>query len=449
MNIEKFISEIFNKVDTQLAEQDIISAKRSMTDSLAALAAGFCQSKSLLEDLYSEGQGQGADVGLSGITCITLKSLIVGTASHYAELDDGVISGIIHPGSPILSAILCHAPNKIESAQLYRAIVIGYEVCTLLAEVIQPNHKKLGYHATATCGVFGAIAALSVINNNDIDFCVKALNISANYSQGTLSALKGGSNLKSVNVGFATQVAISSYMLAKAGFHASEDAFCGKFGFFDRFCTISSNLDEVFGSENLAINRVYNKPYASCRYCHPAIECTLNILQINQFSLDEIESIEIETYGLAIDNHDHINIAHSSSAKMSIPYSVVTALMHHKAGLQEYETNTITQVIQSGLMAKVFVKERKDYSDLFPECESASVKIVLNSGDSFCSSIEHASGSQEKPMNNVAIRNKLIDCFNFSSLPLAADHVLAMIWDGEVIDVKSILDLFTLTKVKK
>lgn len=438
MNINSLIHEIFSRVDSKIDDDDVNFAKRAVTDSIAAFSAGVHQSRSLLENLYHERYNNGSCASLNDIDCLILKSLIVGTASHSAELDDGVISGIIHPGSPIVSTLMCYGTKNVDSKLFYKAIIIGYEVCTLLSEAIQPAHKKLGYHATATCGLFGAITALSVINNHDIDFCIKALNIGANYSFGSISALKGESNLKAVNVGFTSQVAISTYMLALSGFNASDDAFWGKFGFFDRMYSLAPNFDGPLSSEKLAISRVYNKPYASCRYCHPAIDCIFNILLDNQIIVSEIKYINLETYGLAIENHDHTDVKNVSSAKMSIPFSVATVLINHSAGLKDYELASISKVLESRLMDKIKIEENSSYSELFPRCESASVTLTLKNGAQFSSRVDQPLGSTENPMEDEAIRKKLIDCFEFSKTK-NANKILNMLWDDETINIESIL----------
>ena len=68
-------------------------------------------------------------------TSLTTAALINGIASHTAELDDGVISGIIHPGTPVFSALLPYAQkHKIEGDNLLRGIIAGYEASVRLAK---------------------------------------------------------------------------------------------------------------------------------------------------------------------------------------------------------------------------------------------------------------------------------------------------------------------------
>lgn len=447
MNIDRFIDIIFDRVDEKVSSKDILFAKRSAVDSLAALYAGSAQSNDYLYELCSINGFNTDKINISDLQCSTLKSLIIGIASHSAELDDGVISGIIHPGSPIISSIICHGPNEIKSCLFYKAIIIGYEVCTLFSELIQPNHKMRGYHATATCGIFGAVVALSLVNGHDKRFCINVLNVAANYAMGSLSALQGQSNLKAVNVGLCTQIAISSYMLTKAGFIGPKDSFWGKFGFFDRMFDGDIDIKTNLQINELAVSRVYNKPYASCRYCHPSIDCILTITKRYQVELDEISRIEVETYELAIENHDHVDIDSTVSAKMSIPYSISTALINNKAGLSQYTPTSIKKVNDSNLMSKIYIKKNESYSQMFPENEPAKVKILLFSGKEFEAEIQQPTGSFQNPMSDEEIRDKLLSCADFADIK-NVDSISEMLWSSDVISLNFIRDTINFHSLK-
>ena len=73
------------------------------------------------------------------------------------------------------------------------------------------------------------------------------------------------------------------------------------------------------------IKRIYMKPYAACRHSHPSIEAVVDTLKENKINYGEVKTIQIRTYKAAIEGHDHKDIQGSNSAKMSIPYSVVSS----------------------------------------------------------------------------------------------------------------------------
>jgi 2-methylcitrate dehydratase PrpD len=69
-----------------------------------------------------------------------------------------------------------------------------------------------------------------------------------------------------------------------------------------------------------AIEKSYTKPYAACRYCHPAIEAAIKLGKT--VDTKKIQEIFVNTYDLAVSGHEHTDIKGSGSARMSIPYGV-------------------------------------------------------------------------------------------------------------------------------
>ena len=82
-----------------------------------------------------------------------------GTASHGIEMDDTHSGGSIHLGATMYSAALALAEStpEISPETFLAAVVAGFEAAARIAMAAQPKeHYALGFHLTATCGVFGA-----------------------------------------------------------------------------------------------------------------------------------------------------------------------------------------------------------------------------------------------------------------------------------------------------
>jgi 2-methylcitrate dehydratase PrpD len=277
-------------------------------------------------------------IGSSNNTSIERASFLNGLNAHVAELDDGVISGIVHPGSPILSALIPYAQKeKVLGDDFLRGIIVGYEVATSLADAIQPSHKLKGYHATATCGALGGAMAIASMLNFSFNEMKNAFSIAAVSAFGTLKVLEDNSQLKPYNVAQAAQISVISAAMAKAGFQGPDDVLNGNRGFFEMLSNeINLSFLNIQNNKKLAVERVYVKPYAACRYCHPGIDAALNLNEKHTIEPEQIKSIEVSTYELAVKHHDHVIIENISSAKMSIPYSVAVALITKKAGLEQF-----------------------------------------------------------------------------------------------------------------
>lgn len=142
-----------------------------------------------------------------------------------------------------------------------------------------------------------------------------------------------------------------------------------------------------------AVERVYVKPHAACRYCHPAIDAALKIRAEESLRHEMVEFVTVATYELAVAKHDHRVVNNISSAKMSIPYSTAVALVVGKAGIGEYSDECIANPEIAALAQKVAVRADEDLTALFPKYSAATVEIKTVDGKCFAERIDSPKGS--------------------------------------------------------
>lgn len=341
-------------------------------------------------------------------TSLEVALLSNGLQSHVAELDDGVIEGIIHPGAPIFTSLFTvFQKTRIDWGLFVKAVTVGYEVACRLAEAIQPGHKLLGYHATATCGTIGVAVALAVISRFSKDQMKETIAIAMASSHGTLKVLEDQSELKPYNVATAAINGFIAFQMAKAGFKGADNPFDGEAGF---FAQMSNEVfyENLYGdSQNLCIFRTYFKPYASCRYTHPSIEAAKKIKALYKINPDEIESIRVATYSIAIKHHDHTDVPNISSAKMCIPFATAVAIIKESGGIDAFCEASVKDSRIRELTKKVRVVEDKDYSSLFPRKSIATVTVKTNNGEEFSATINTPKGEAGNPMKHDDLLRKL------------------------------------------
>lgn len=410
---DHFISDLYELSLCKVPENIAHQASKCLIDYIGASYAGSYIAKAKISKLAQElGCGLGAlpVIGTEIKTNLISSALLNGIISHTAELDDGVISGIVHPGSPIFSALLPYAiHNKIDGINFIIGIVIAYEACVRLSEAIQPSHKLLGYHATSTCGSIGAAIGAVIMKNGKKSDIKNAFSAAVITSGGTLKALQDKSDMKSYNAGNAAVLAINAASLANAGFSGPDDVLDSNFGFFDMFSD-TFDINKLFSakrSEKYAITKVYFKPYAACRYCHAPIDAAKKILETHTIDFNNIKRIDIKTYDLAVKGHDHKEATSISSAKMSIPFSISQLFVCGDLGplgfTKEHLQNS--QIIKLSRLVNVMADNV--FTKAFPKKSKASVKIITKD-NTYINSVDYPSGEPELPLSDKEIEEKFM-----------------------------------------
>ena len=434
---DMLIDELWNIMKTNISDNIIHKTKMCLLDYLGVTLAGAQMQREKADRLLSYSGTNSYDslvIGFSRKTDILNSIFINGLSSHIADFDDGANSGIIHLGSPIISAILPVAEKeRIAADRVILGIVVGYEAALRIAEVIQPYHKKLGYHATGTCGTIGAAIGLSTALSFEKAEIKNALSAAAISAGGLLKALEDGSDLKAFNVARASVIGYISSNMAKAGFLGPNDVLSGKTGFLELFTGREGVTHFEFGySKPYAVEKVYFKPYAACRYCHPAIEAAIKIRPKIKFAYDNIKEVNVKTYVWAVAKHDHADIQGITSAKMSIPYSVAVALYSGKADIEEFEIDRIKNSDVLSLAKKVKVAADDELTSLFPQKSAAIVELVTNDGASFVERVDYPKGEPENPLSEEEIKDKFMALAMYGNKTKEeAEKIIECVWDLE------------------
>lgn len=404
MNISRdFFAAIDEVAKKEIPDDVMARAKRSLLDYLAVTCAGTAFQKEKLEGYFDFAQPEaGAFKAIGTGKDLVLKETVFlnGLNGHALDFDDGTNSGIIHLGSPIFSLLLPLAQRyDISVNKMLQAAVIGYETSYTLAVSIQPKHKAMGFHATGTCGVLGASMAAAYMLGFSEEERYQAFATACVSASGMLKVLDDGSQLKPYNVAKSAILALTSIQLAKSGFKGHEDPLGGYRGFLKMMSGDEhAALKPTLLDGTYAIMKSYTKPYASCRYTHPPVEAAIHIRNAHDVKAEDVESIKVETYDLAVSGHDHTDIKGAYDAKMSTPYSTAVALIYGKAGLQEFEEDVLENESVKALTKKVEVVTDAELSSSFPEKQSAIVTINTCKG-AFSERVDFPKGEPENPLD--------------------------------------------------
>jgi len=444
--LDRFSEGLYSLANSELPAYVISEAKKCLLDYLGVTFAGAkeLKEKSIKALSFSIENGNIPVIGLGQMTTLMNAILFNGIHSHTIELDDGHRYAMMHPGAPVISALLPYAIHKkISYKDLIKGIVLGYDASIRFAAAVQPSLKSKGFHATGIAGTIGAAVSIAVASRFTKNQLKNAVSAASTSASGILRVIKNISELKPYNVGNAAQSGYTAAMLAYAGFEGPYDVFDGELGFLKM---MSDNTRKEYltisEKDEFSIMSIYRKPYAACRHNHAPIEAALNLKRKHDIKTDEIQSVEIKTYDLAVSGHEHTDIVGINSAKMSIPYSVAVALINNSAGINEFDNAHIQNEQIIKLTKNVKTISDEELSKLVPTQRPAIATITMTDGSKFIERVDYPKGEPENPINKEELVEK------FYSLSLYAgktakecEEIKGIIFDNES-DITSLLEFF-------
>lgn len=404
MNItDSFIDHLYAMANEILPERVKEQAALCAIDYVGCAAAGSRMMAERNEEFLNAVKkqvGESSVIGTDHKTSLHNAAFLNAMNAHATELDDGHRLGMIHLGASIFSALMAVAElENISKENVLQGAVVGYEAAVLTAMAMQPSHKVRGYHTSGTCGTIGSAMAIAVAMHFTKSEMKSALSAATAGAAGLLEMQEDDSELKPYNLAHAAVAGITAAYAAKAGYTGPADPLGGKRGL---LAVMSENakteLLTQFDPGHYEIERIYRKPYAACRHCHPAIEAALSIKHQYDLVPKDIAAVQVETYKLAVGGHDHKDIQGVASAKLSTPFSVALAMVTDKAGMDEFNfANTQNEDILS-LCQRVEVTENEELTSWSPQKRAAIVRITTNKGARCSCKVDYPKGEPENPM---------------------------------------------------
>jgi 2-methylcitrate dehydratase PrpD len=346
-------------------------------------------------------------IGTATQTCPEYAALANGAAAHSVELDDTHQAGSIHPGVVIFSAAvaLSEVHPEIDFGQFVAAVVAGYEVATRLGVAVQPKfHYELGFHPTATCGVFGAAVAAAKLLHLSEEQMLSAMGIAGSMAAGSLEFLADGTWTKRLHPGLAAQNGILAANLAAEGFCGPATILEGRDGFLVGYSrkpkpeAVLENLGNTF-----EIMRTSIKPHACCRYIQAPIDGLIELALANDIQPDQVERVEVAVleagWSLVCEPQKRkYEPANAVDAQFSVPFGAAVALTHRKAGLDQFSDENIKSPQIKILMDKVVLHKDSRIEKNFPVEWPSFVKVYLKNGQFFDKYVQFPKGDPENPL---------------------------------------------------
>jgi len=370
-------------------------------------------------------------VGTGRRTGAVWASLANGTAAHALDFDDTNFALLGHPSAPVLSAALAAAELALADGRaLIHAFLLGFEVETTLAAVVNPEHYDRGWHATCTLGTLGAAAAAARLLGLDAAEVRTALAVAASQSSGLKENF--GTMTKPFHAGHAARSGVLAALLAREGWTASEQALEGRQGFFHVFSAGAKRLEAVdtLGAPwKILTSGVAVKPYPSCACTHSIIDGTLELRRAHRIRPEDVAEVTVGVNAIVPRILIHSNPRTGLEAKFSAEFSVAAALSETHVGIATFQDDKLHDPAIRALLPRVKVVVDPSIPGDQERHMWTRVTIGLRDGRQVGVGPREVPGHPSNPLTREALRAKFDEC---AGLVLSEDRVQSV---GQMVEM--------------
>lgn len=302
-------------------------------------------------------------------------------SASILDIDDGHRHANGHPGAAVVPTALAVASRPgARGIDVLTNVVASYEACIRIGM----SEIRKSYH-TGNWSGFGATVAAGRATGLNAEQLANALAITGYHGPRiadlTLSQ-DMGANVKE-SIPWSVVAGMTAADLATQGFSGCRDVLDIEERFNPDIAL--KGLGEGFFPANIgpvshAILRTYFKRYACCRWVHSAVEALLEIIQEQNISIDDIQSIRVETFLQAVNLNNLADPPTLESAQYSVPYCMAVAAVLGESALMPLSVDSLHHPTAVQLAKKITVERCEKMDPEFPFKNPARVTVTTASG---------------------------------------------------------------------
>jgi 2-methylcitrate dehydratase PrpD len=425
-------------------------ARRCLVDGFGVVLAGSTvRGTAIVRDYVraTAGRQEATALGADSLRASAAHAaLINGASGHAMDYDDTQLSStpdrtfglLTHPTVPVLAASLAVAERERASgARFLEAFLVGFEVECKIAEAIDPDHYKRGFHSTGTVGTFGAAAAAARLLGLDELRIRHTLAVAASMSSGI--RVNFGTMTKPLHAGRAAENGVIAAELASRGFTGGDEGLDGRWGFFQVFGG-GADIDRLVPAlgEPWAIVTpgVSIKPYPCGSLSHPSMDAMLALVTEHDVKPEQIRAIRLRAGSNILEPLRYKTANNELEAKFSLPFLLGTIALRRKAGVREFTDEfVLSEPVQRMMERVTTVFDAEIEAKGFDKIRSV-VEVDLTDGRTLVRpSDERYRGGPERPFTRAELHEKFFDC---ASLTLSEDQAREAL--GAIERVESLAD---------
>jgi 2-methylcitrate dehydratase PrpD len=322
------------------------------------------------------------------------------TAASALDLDDGHRSAGGHPGAAIWPAVM--AAGQMAGAgggDAIAAAAAGYEVAVRIGAA--RDFSRLDTLSTGRWSAYGAAAAAGRLQAVAPAVLAQALAIAGVLSPGLSAAGYSavmGNHVKE-GIPWSVLTGLTALELAAAGMSGPLDILDHP-DYFDARA-ITAGLGDGW-----ALNGVYFKPYACCRWIHAALDGLLDLMAEAGVTADRIRGITVHTFARALRLNNYPDPPTIEAAQYSVPFCLALGAAAGAQALLPIQPAGLTDAAVVDLARRVRLQVDPDMEARFPA--EAGARVVMETGTGRLErTVRFPLGDPANPM----ARSRLVDKF--------------------------------------
>ena len=401
-NVHRFIHELnFADLPSGVVEQ----ASRCVLDLVGVAAAGSATELSrIVRDHAANnflGAGGHARLWFDG-RAVSPAGAALANASTIDAMDghDGHRLTKGHAGVAVLPAAVAALEGSASATKgdLLTALVVGYEIATRAGIAL---HDAAGdYHSSGTWNALGSAAVAARGFGLGRTATEHTLGIAEYHAPRApmMRCIDHPTMIKDSS-GWGAQAGVSAALLAAEGFTgAPAELLADGSG--------SAEWDDL--GDRWMVLEQYFKPHSVCRWSHPAIEATIDLVRRHSVEPGEIRLIEVGTFAAAARLATRIPRT-TEHAQYSLPFPVAVAAVHRAVPPRVIAYPHLVDAQVHRLVEGMRVHESPAMTAVFPARREAEVTLVLNDGRRISSGPTTAIGDPDRPLSTAALVEKFRD----------------------------------------
>lgn len=334
---------------------------------------------------------------------------------HGLDFDDTHSDSVSHVSTVIAPAALAAGELYGSSgAEVLAAIVAGNEIVCRIGMAASGKFHARGFHPTAICGIFGAVATVSRLAGLDAEATTRALGIAGSMASGLFAYLADGTPTKPIHPAWAAHGAHLATRLAYHGAVGPQSVIEGKFGLYHAFLGAAEGEIDIEGQladlgSRWETPRIAYKPFPVCHFMHGSLGASAQALGGRLLTADEIDDIVVTVpeagVSLVLEPADRKLAPRSEyEGKFSLQYSTASMLVRGHVAVVDFTDEAIAdpQVLAVARKVRYETGNYPTYPQAFP----GGVRVTLASGETLVADFPYQQGGPENPLSPAEVSTK-------------------------------------------